>query len=71
MNIQQALDEPLFSSHKYFIFKFFQLYVQTFLKKDDSVGYRVMVQTEDHMLTFIQQPGMDIKNRKFSQERGW
>uniref|UniRef100_A0AAQ4RMV1 ER membrane protein complex subunit 1 n=1 Tax=Gasterosteus aculeatus aculeatus TaxID=481459 RepID=A0AAQ4RMV1_GASAC len=32
------------------------LYVQAFLKKDDSVGYRVMVQTEDHTLTFIQQP---------------
>ncbi|XP_034551243.1 ER membrane protein complex subunit 1 isoform X1 [Notolabrus celidotus] len=34
-----------------------KLYVQAFLKKDDSVGYRVMVQTEDHTLTFIQQPG--------------
>ncbi|XP_031701136.1 ER membrane protein complex subunit 1 isoform X1 [Anarrhichthys ocellatus] len=34
-----------------------KLHVQAFLKKDDSVGYRVMVQTEDHMLTFIQQPG--------------
>lgn len=36
-----------------------QLHVQAFLKKDDSVGYRVMVQTEDHALTFIQQPGMN------------
>uniref|UniRef100_A0AAQ5Z3T8 ER membrane protein complex subunit 1 n=1 Tax=Amphiprion ocellaris TaxID=80972 RepID=A0AAQ5Z3T8_AMPOC len=33
-----------------------KLYVQAFLKKDDSVGYRAMVQTEDHTLTFIQQP---------------
>lgn len=43
-------------THFYFVF---QLFVQAFLKKDDSVGYRVMVQTEDHTLTFIQQPGMD------------
>ncbi|KAJ8017248.1 hypothetical protein DPEC_G00015830 [Dallia pectoralis] len=34
-----------------------KLYVHAFLKKDDSVGYRVLVQTEDHALTFIQQPG--------------
>lgn len=40
------------------LYSIFQLYVQAFLKKDDSVGYRVMVQTEDHTLTFIQQPGM-------------
>ena len=45
-------------------FLFCQLYVQAFLKKDDSVGYRVMVQAEDHTLTFIQQPGMDGKNGK-------
>uniref|UniRef100_A0AAZ3PKJ0 ER membrane protein complex subunit 1 n=1 Tax=Oncorhynchus tshawytscha TaxID=74940 RepID=A0AAZ3PKJ0_ONCTS len=32
------------------------LYVHAFLKKDDSVGYRVLVQTQDHALTFIQQP---------------
>uniref|UniRef100_A0AAY5KXP7 ER membrane protein complex subunit 1 n=1 Tax=Esox lucius TaxID=8010 RepID=A0AAY5KXP7_ESOLU len=31
-----------------------KLYVHAFLKKDDSVGYRVLVQTEDHALTFIQ-----------------
>lgn len=37
----------------------FQLYVQAFLKKDDAVGYRVMVQAEDHALTFLQQPGTD------------
>ncbi|XP_019944740.2 ER membrane protein complex subunit 1 [Paralichthys olivaceus] len=37
-----------------------KLYVQAFLKKDDSVGYRVMVQTEDHTLTFVQQPGRVI-----------
>lgn len=42
----------------------FQLYVQAFLKKDDAVGYRVMVQTEDHTLTFLQQPGTKGKNRK-------
>lgn len=36
---------------------FFQLYIQVFLKKDDSVGYRALVQTEDHMLMFLQQPG--------------
>ena len=35
----------------------FQLYIQAFLKKDDSVGYRVMVQSEDQTLTFMQQPG--------------
>lgn len=40
-----------------FINSVFQLYVQAFLKKDDAVGYRVMVQTEDHALTFLQQPG--------------
>ncbi|XP_063173754.1 ER membrane protein complex subunit 1-like isoform X2 [Candoia aspera] len=34
-----------------------QLYVQVFLKKDDSVGYRALVQTEDHVLLFLQQPG--------------
>lgn len=33
------------------------MYVQAFLKKDDAVGYRVMVQSEDHTLTFVQQPG--------------
>lgn len=42
-----------------FIKSVFQLYVQAFLKKDDAVGYRVMVQTEDHALTFLQQPGND------------
>lgn len=36
---------------------FSQLYIQVFLKKDDSVGYRALVQTEDHMLMFLQQPG--------------
>ncbi|XP_041129248.1 ER membrane protein complex subunit 1-like isoform X1 [Polyodon spathula] len=34
-----------------------RLYVHAFLKKDDSVGYRVLVQTEDHALIFVQQPG--------------
>ncbi|XP_007436303.1 ER membrane protein complex subunit 1 [Python bivittatus] len=34
-----------------------RLYIQVFLKKDDSVGYRALVQTEDHMLLFLQQPG--------------
>ncbi|KAK5863339.1 hypothetical protein PBY51_000377 [Eleginops maclovinus] len=41
-----------------------KLYVQVFLKKDDSVGYRVMVQTEDHTLTFIQQPGRVMWTRE-------
>uniref|UniRef100_A0A667XYT2 ER membrane protein complex subunit 1 n=1 Tax=Myripristis murdjan TaxID=586833 RepID=A0A667XYT2_9TELE len=46
------------------LFFVFQLYVQAFLKKDDSVGYRVMVQTEDHTLTFIQQPGRVMWTRE-------
>ncbi|XP_041655802.1 ER membrane protein complex subunit 1 isoform X2 [Cheilinus undulatus] len=41
-----------------------KLYVQAFLKKDDSVGYRVMVLTEDHTLTFIQQPGRVLWTRE-------
>nr|XP_020493803.1 ER membrane protein complex subunit 1 isoform X1 [Labrus bergylta] len=41
-----------------------KLHVQAFLKKDDSVGYRVMVQTEDHTLTFIQQPGRVMWTRE-------
>ncbi|XP_013857129.1 ER membrane protein complex subunit 1 isoform X1 [Austrofundulus limnaeus] len=41
-----------------------RLHVQAFLKKDDSVGYRVMVQTEDHALTFIQQPGRVMWTRE-------
>uniref|UniRef100_A0A8C9Y673 ER membrane protein complex subunit 1 n=1 Tax=Sander lucioperca TaxID=283035 RepID=A0A8C9Y673_SANLU len=41
-----------------------KLYVQAFLKKDDSVGYRVIVQTEDHTLTFIQQPGRVMWTRE-------
>ncbi|XP_008316237.1 ER membrane protein complex subunit 1 isoform X2 [Cynoglossus semilaevis] len=41
-----------------------KLFVQAFLKKDDSVGYRVMVQTEDHTLTFLQQPGRVIWTRE-------
>lgn len=41
-----------------------KLHVQAFLKKDDSVGYRVMVQTEDHQLTFIQQPGRVMWTRE-------
>uniref|UniRef100_A0A8C2WK34 ER membrane protein complex subunit 1 n=1 Tax=Cyclopterus lumpus TaxID=8103 RepID=A0A8C2WK34_CYCLU len=36
----------------------------SFLKKDDSVGYRAMVQTEDHTLTFIQQPGRVMWTRE-------
>ncbi|XP_044523744.1 ER membrane protein complex subunit 1 isoform X1 [Gracilinanus agilis] len=32
-----------------------QLYIQAFLKKDDSVGYRALVQTDDHLLLFLQQ----------------
>ncbi|XP_029689875.1 ER membrane protein complex subunit 1 isoform X1 [Takifugu rubripes] len=41
-----------------------KLYVQAFLKKDDAVGYRVMVQTEDHALTFLQQPGRVMWTRE-------
>ncbi|XP_034029042.1 ER membrane protein complex subunit 1 isoform X2 [Thalassophryne amazonica] len=41
-----------------------KLYVQAFLKRDDSVGYRVMLQTEDHTLTFIQQPGRVVWMRE-------
>ncbi|KAE8293274.1 ER membrane protein complex subunit 1 Precursor [Larimichthys crocea] len=41
-----------------------KLYVQAFLKKDDSVGYRVMVQTEDHALAFLQQPGRVMWTRE-------
>uniref|UniRef100_A0A8C5GAC4 ER membrane protein complex subunit 1 n=1 Tax=Gouania willdenowi TaxID=441366 RepID=A0A8C5GAC4_GOUWI len=36
------------------------IYVQAFLKKDDSVSYRVLVQTEDHTLTFIHLPGRKL-----------
>lgn len=28
-----------------------------FLKKDDSVGYRALVQTQDHLQLFLQQLG--------------
>ncbi|KAM8830713.1 ER membrane protein complex subunit 1 [Synchiropus picturatus] len=41
-----------------------KLFVQSFLKKDDSVGYRVLVQTEDHSLTFVQQPGRLLWSRE-------
>ncbi|XP_041701290.1 ER membrane protein complex subunit 1 [Coregonus clupeaformis] len=41
-----------------------KLYVHAFLKKDDSVGYRVLVQTLDHALTFIQQPGRVVWTRE-------
>ncbi|XP_042739236.1 ER membrane protein complex subunit 1 isoform X2 [Lagopus leucura] len=43
-----------------------QLYIQVFLKKDDSVGYRALVQTEDHMLLFLQQPGKVVWSREES-----
>uniref|UniRef100_A0A7M4FKS6 ER membrane protein complex subunit 1 n=1 Tax=Crocodylus porosus TaxID=8502 RepID=A0A7M4FKS6_CROPO len=43
-----------------------QLYIQVFLKKDDSVGYRALVQTEDHMLVFLQQPGKVLWSREES-----
>uniref|UniRef100_A0A803YN11 ER membrane protein complex subunit 1 n=1 Tax=Meleagris gallopavo TaxID=9103 RepID=A0A803YN11_MELGA len=49
------------------LFFFFpQLYIQVFLKKDDSVGYRALVQTEDHMLLFLQQPGKVVWSREES-----
>ncbi|XP_030624963.1 ER membrane protein complex subunit 1 [Chanos chanos] len=41
-----------------------RLYVHAFLKKDDSVGYRVMVQTEDLTLTFLHQPGRVVWTRE-------
>ncbi|XP_062872101.1 ER membrane protein complex subunit 1 [Trichomycterus rosablanca] len=41
-----------------------KLYVHAFSKKDDSVGYRVMVQTEDLVLTFLQQPGRVLWTRE-------
>ncbi|XP_072553189.1 ER membrane protein complex subunit 1 [Salminus brasiliensis] len=41
-----------------------RLYVHAFLKKDDSVGYRVLVQTEDLVLTFLQQPGRVVWTRE-------
>uniref|UniRef100_A0A4W5P6Z2 ER membrane protein complex subunit 1 n=1 Tax=Hucho hucho TaxID=62062 RepID=A0A4W5P6Z2_9TELE len=44
-----------------------QLYVHAFLKKDDSVGYRVLVQTQDHALTFIQQPGTHTDTGTYTQ----
>ncbi|XP_073426418.1 ER membrane protein complex subunit 1 isoform X1 [Dendrobates tinctorius] len=36
------------------------LYLQLFLKKDDSVGYRALVQTEDNQLLFLHQPGKTL-----------
>uniref|UniRef100_A0AAR2L6G6 ER membrane protein complex subunit 1 n=1 Tax=Pygocentrus nattereri TaxID=42514 RepID=A0AAR2L6G6_PYGNA len=41
-----------------------KLYVHAFLKKDDSVGYRVLVQTEDLVLNFLQQPGRVVWTRE-------
>uniref|UniRef100_A0A4W3H840 ER membrane protein complex subunit 1 n=1 Tax=Callorhinchus milii TaxID=7868 RepID=A0A4W3H840_CALMI len=41
-----------------------QLYIQPFLKKDDSVGYRALLQTIDHTLTYIQQPGRIVWTRE-------
>nr|XP_020637786.1 ER membrane protein complex subunit 1 isoform X2 [Pogona vitticeps] len=43
-----------------------QLYIQVFLKKDDSVGYRALVQTADHLLFFLQQPGKVLWSREES-----
>ncbi|XP_042333908.1 ER membrane protein complex subunit 1 isoform X2 [Sceloporus undulatus] len=43
-----------------------QLYIQVFLKKDNSVGYRALVQTGDHMLLFLQQPGKVLWSREES-----
>ncbi|XP_051786838.1 ER membrane protein complex subunit 1 isoform X1 [Erpetoichthys calabaricus] len=39
-------------------------YVHAFLKKDDSVGYRVLLQTEDDSLIFVQQPGKILWTRE-------
>ncbi|TSM04833.1 ER membrane protein complex subunit 1 [Bagarius yarrelli] len=41
-----------------------KLHVNAFLKKDDSVGYRVIVQTQDLVLTFLQQPGRVVWTRE-------
>uniref|UniRef100_A0AAQ5XZG1 ER membrane protein complex subunit 1 n=1 Tax=Amphiprion ocellaris TaxID=80972 RepID=A0AAQ5XZG1_AMPOC len=59
---RRLLDTTLINLRKFN--SVFQLYVQAFLKKDDSVGYRAMVQTEDHTLTFIQQPGRVMWTRE-------
>uniref|UniRef100_A0A673WPX7 ER membrane protein complex subunit 1 n=1 Tax=Salmo trutta TaxID=8032 RepID=A0A673WPX7_SALTR len=53
-----------FKKKKKYFYLTTQLYVHAFLKKDDSVGYRVLVQTEDHALTFIQQPGRVVWTRE-------
>lgn len=37
--------------------------MQVFLKKDDSVGYRALVQTEDHLVLFLQQLGEHTSSR--------
>ncbi|XP_077116425.1 ER membrane protein complex subunit 1 isoform X4 [Ranitomeya variabilis] len=42
------------------------LYLQLFLKKDDSVGYRALVQTEDSQLLFLHQPGKTLWLREES-----
>ncbi|XP_044130945.1 ER membrane protein complex subunit 1-like isoform X1 [Bufo gargarizans] len=42
------------------------LYLQLFLKKDDSVGYRTLVQTEDNQLLFLHQPGKTLWLREES-----
>ncbi|XP_069596853.1 ER membrane protein complex subunit 1 isoform X2 [Ranitomeya imitator] len=42
------------------------LYLQLFLKKDDSVGYRALVQTEDNQLLFLHQPGKTLWLREES-----
>ncbi|KAM3921250.1 ER membrane protein complex subunit 1 [Leptodactylus fuscus] len=41
-------------------------YLQLFLKKDDSVGYRALVQTEDNQLVFLHQPGKTLWLREES-----
>ncbi|XP_069466496.1 ER membrane protein complex subunit 1 [Ambystoma mexicanum] len=43
-----------------------KLFIQAYLKKDDSVGYRSLVQTKDHMLLFLQQPGKALWSREES-----
>ncbi|KAG8569909.1 hypothetical protein GDO81_014592 [Engystomops pustulosus] len=42
------------------------LHLQLFLKKDDSVGYRALVQTEDNQLLFLHQPGKTLWLREES-----
>ncbi|RLV93163.1 hypothetical protein DV515_00013511 [Chloebia gouldiae] len=58
--------DSLICSNQTYNINLYLLYIQVFLKKDDSVGYRALVQTEDHMLMFLQQPGKVVWSREES-----